>query len=137
MVPKEAKNLVSKCIFCGANPDIELYNVFDTSFGIKDKYKIGRCASCRTEQILPLPSRKQLKELYETYYNFGEEKDTAYTGFREYFFSSVLYPFWLIVDGSFSFMCKKALGACWIWDVMKGEGCEFTNKIDFWQKGWN
>jgi 2-polyprenyl-3-methyl-5-hydroxy-6-metoxy-1,4-benzoquinol methylase len=119
-VSEELKELDSKCITCDSILSIELQNVFDTRFGIKDKYEIGRCVICGTEQILPLPSFKDLKELYETYYNFGAEKGTIYTDFREYFFSSVLYRFWQIVDGDVSFHNQKGFGR--LLDVGCNEG---------------
>jgi 2-polyprenyl-3-methyl-5-hydroxy-6-metoxy-1,4-benzoquinol methylase len=135
MAPEEEKSLVSKCIFCGANPAIELNNVFDTRFGINDKYKIGRCASCGTEQILPLPSIKQLKDLYETYYNFGGERGTGYTVFREYFFSSFLYPFWLIVDGDVSFHVEKGSGRLLDIGCNEGRGLSIYQKHGFDAEG--
>ena len=135
MVPKEAKNIVSKCIFCGANLSIELYNVFDTRFGIKDKYKIGRCAICETDQILPLPSIKQLKELYETDYNFGGEKDTAYTGFRKYFFSSVLYRLWMAIDGDICFHSKRGNGRLLDIGCNEGQGLQIYKQNGFMAEG--
>ncbi len=119
-VLEELKNLDSKCIACGARIAIELQDVFDTRFGIKGKYEIGRCMICGTEQILPLPSINDLKDLYETYYNFGSEKGTIYTSFRGYFFSSVLYRFWQIVDGDISFHNQKGSGR--LLDVGCNEG---------------
>ena len=134
-VLEELKNLDSKCIACGARIAIELQDVFDTRFGIKDKYEIGRCVICGTEQILPLPSFKDLKELYETYYNFGAEKGTIYTGFREYFFSSVLYRFWFIVDGDISFHNQKGSGRLLDVGCNEGRGLSIYQKNGFESEG--
>lgn len=68
-----------KCIVCSSKVTVELQSLFDTRFGIEGEYDIGRCEACGTEQILPLPSPENLKNLYDIYYNFGGEKGTIYT----------------------------------------------------------
>ena len=132
---EELKELDSKCIACDSILSIELKDVFDTRFGIKDKYEIGRCPICGTEQILPLPSIMDLKDLYETYYNFGSEKGTIYTGFREYFFSSVLYRFWFIVDGDISFHNQKGSGRLLDVGCNEGRGLSIYQKNGFEAEG--
>jgi len=76
------KNL--KCIACGSKVTAELQNLFDTRFGIEKVWNICRCTDCGIEQTIPLPCSGELKKLYEEYYNFGGEKGTIYTRFREY-----------------------------------------------------
>ena len=132
---EELKGLNLKCITCDSILSIELKDVFDTRFGIKDKYEIARCPICGTKQIVPLPSNRDLKDLYETYYNFGGEKGTIYTGFREYFFSSVLYRFWLIVDGDISFYNKKGFGRLLDVGCNEGRGLSIYQKNGFESEG--
>lgn len=110
----------SVCLICGSKVTVELQKLFDTRFGIEKVWDICRCADCEIEQTVPPPSSEELKDLYETYYNFGGEKGTIYTCFREYFFSSVLYRFWLIVDGDISFHNQKGSGR--LLDVGCNEG---------------
>jgi SAM-dependent methyltransferase len=62
------------------------------------------------EQIYPVPPPADLKNLYESHYNFGGEKDTAYTRLRECFFSSFLYSSWVRIDGDVSFHARKGTG---------------------------
>jgi len=112
------KNL--KCIACGSKVPAELQNLFDTRFGIEKVWNICRCTDCGIEQTIPLPCSGELKKLYEEYYNFGGEKGTIYTRFREYFFSSVLYQFWFIVDGDISFHNNNGSGR--LMDVGCNEG---------------
>lgn len=128
-------NKAGRCISCSGELSIFTKGFYDTRFGIKQKYKIGRCESCGTDQILPLPSIKQLKDLYETYYNFGGEKGTAYTGFREYFFSSFLYPFWLIVDGDVSFHAERGSGRLLDIGCNEGRGLSIYRKHGFDAEG--
>lgn len=107
---EEPKESDSKCIVCGSKISIKHQGLFDTRFGIKDKFEIGHCSICGINQILPLPSIKSLNELYESHYNFGSEKGTIYTFCRELFFSSIFYQFWLIFDGDIAFHRKKGVG---------------------------
>ena len=110
----------TRCLFCGSKVLTELQRVNDTRFGIEKIWNIYRCLKCDIEQILPVPKPEDLKNLYETHYNFSGEKGTIYTGSREYFISSVLYRFWLIADGDISFHCQKGSGR--LLDVGCNEG---------------
>ena len=125
----------STCIICGSNVTFELENLFDTRFGIEDEYEISRCKGCGIEQILPIPSPKDLKDLYETYYNFGGEKGTAYTGFREFFFSSALHRFWLTVDGEISFHNKKGFGRLLDIGCNEGRGLKIYHRNGYDAEG--
>src|ERR1700690_1896047 len=87
------------CIICGADTNEVLPQVMDTRFGVPGEYVICRCSVCGLEQTLPRPLPDDLKQLYETYYNFGGERGTAYTRLREWFFASWLYRTWLTLDG--------------------------------------
>jgi hypothetical protein len=109
------------CITCDTKVTAELQNVFDTRFGIEKAWDICRCMVCGTKQTIPIPLSDELKRLYETYFNFGGEKETIYTRFRRLFFSSKLYRFWLAIDGDISLHSQK--GTCRLLDV----GCRSVN----------
>jgi len=49
------------------------------------------CMACGNEQTTPFPFPGDLKQLYETYYNFGGEKGTFYTGLWARLFASTDY----------------------------------------------
>jgi 2-polyprenyl-3-methyl-5-hydroxy-6-metoxy-1,4-benzoquinol methylase len=100
----------SKCSACGSRLKPQIQNIFDTRFGIENIWQICRCVDCGINQTVPLPLAEDLKYLYETYYNFGGEKETTYTRLRECFFSSVFYRFWLAIDGDISFHSVKGAG---------------------------
>lgn len=125
----------STCIVCGSRVTVELQNLFDTRFGIEDVWDICRCTDCEIEQTVPPPSSEELKDLYGTYYNFGGEKGTIYTGFREYFFSSVLYRFWLIVDGDISFYNQKGSGRLLDVGCNEGRGLSIYQRNGFEAEG--
>ena len=124
-----------RCCICGSKLTIELKDVFDTRFGIESRYDIGRFAICGIEQILPFPSIKDLKDLYETYYNFGGEKDTGYTDFRDYFILSGIYRFWLTVDGDISFHKQKGFGRLLDIGCNEGRGLSIYKKNGFEVEG--
>lgn len=110
----------SRCIVCGSKLKVEFKDVFDTRFGIEGEYDIGRCEVCGLIHTVPSPSSEDLKQLYETYYNFGGEKGTFYTGVRARLFSSILYLFWLNIDDDISFHTEKGTGR--LLDVGCNEG---------------
>jgi 2-polyprenyl-3-methyl-5-hydroxy-6-metoxy-1,4-benzoquinol methylase len=83
---------------------------FDTRFGIRGNFEVLRCGLCQLEQIYPVPTAAELKNLYELHYNFGGERGTAYTRLRELFFSSFLYRAWVRLDGDLSFHARKGVG---------------------------
>ena len=124
-----------KCIFCGSRITVELKNVFDTRFGIDGKYEIGRCEVCGMEQILPLPSPENLKDLYTTYYNFSGEKGTVYTRLRNFFYYSFLYRFWLFLDGDISFHDKKGEGRLLDIGCNEGRGLRLYKQNGFEAEG--
>ena len=118
----------TRCFICASKVTAELQNVFDTRFGIEKAWDICRCTNCGIEQTIPTPLPDELKRLYETYYNFGGEKETIYTRFRELFFSSKLYRFWLAIDGDISFHSQKSSG--WLLDV----GCNEGRGLDIYRQ---
>ena len=119
-----------KCIACGSRVTAELQNVFDTRFGIEEAWDICWCPACGLEQTYPVSTPEEIKNLYETYYNFGGEKGTLYTRLRAYFFSSVFYRFWLAIDGDVSFHLEKGLGR--LLDI----GCNEGRGLCIYKKNW-
>jgi SAM-dependent methyltransferase len=87
-----------------------LNGVFDTRFGIDRLFDMERCQRCGIERTIPIPPSDELKQLYETYYNFGGEQGTRYTQLREQFLFSPLYPCFLALDGDISFHSRKGSG---------------------------
>lgn len=115
------ENMIShSCISCGSQISVDDKDVFDTRFGIPGFYGVGMCSSCTLLQAVPIPSPEDLKILYEKYYNFGGEKETIYTCFRELFLSSTFYRFWLSIDGDISF--HKTRGSGRLLDIGCNEG---------------
>jgi 2-polyprenyl-3-methyl-5-hydroxy-6-metoxy-1,4-benzoquinol methylase len=108
------------CILCGAALESRVAGLFDTRFGIDGTYEVRSCGQCRLEQMFPVPKPAELKTLYETYYNFGGEKDTLYIRIREWLLSSVLYRVWIRLDGDISFHGRKGRGR--LLDVGCNEG---------------
>lgn len=99
---------------------VALSGLTDNRFGSGGEYSIAKCHNCGLLQTIPAPDTEELKQLYETYYNFGGEKGTSYTKSREVFFSSFLYRFWMALDGDISFHSRKGRGR--LLDVGCNEG---------------
>jgi 2-polyprenyl-3-methyl-5-hydroxy-6-metoxy-1,4-benzoquinol methylase len=112
------------CVLCHTKPDEIIGNVFDTRFGIDSAYAIARCPLCGLEQTLPLPGQDELNRLYETYYNFGGEKNTGYTRLRAKFLDSFLYSTWLALDGDISFHRNSGSGKLLDVGCNEGRGLE-------------
>ena len=98
------------CLLCNGTLEKSVGELFDTRFGIEGTYEVWRCLDCGLEQISPVPTPAELGRLYESYYNFGGERGTAYTRLREWFFSSWLYRAWIFLDGDISFHGRKGAG---------------------------
>jgi SAM-dependent methyltransferase len=98
------------CLLCNGTLEKSVGELFDTRFGIEGTYEVWRCLDCGLEQIFPVPTPAELGRLYESYYNFGGERGTAYTRLREWFFSSLLCRIWIFLDGDISFHGRKGTG---------------------------
>jgi SAM-dependent methyltransferase len=108
------------CLLCGATLEVALTGLTDNRLGTPGTYDILRCSHCRFEQTSPVPSLTELKELYETHYNFGGERDTLYTRLRERFLFSALYRLWMLLDGDAAFYRRRGTG--WLLDIGCNEG---------------
>jgi SAM-dependent methyltransferase len=123
------------CAICGAATNETLPQVVDTRFGVPGEYVISRCSVCGLEQTLPRPLPDELKRLYETYYNFGGERGTAYTRLREWFFGSWLYRSWLGLDGDGSFHARKGRGRLLDIGCNEGRGLKIYKHNGFSPEG--
>ena len=123
------------CLNCGNNTEIAQTGLFDTRFGIPAAYSIARCSVCGLEQTTPLASPEEIKSLYETYYNFGGENGTIYTRLRSLFLSSLLYQFWMILDGDISFHSKRGCGRLLDVGCNEGRGLAIYKKNGFSAEG--
>ena len=98
------------CLLCGGPTAAALDRVRDTRFGTPGEWSIRRCPRCAIEQTDPIPTLDQLVELYERHYNYGGERDTAYTRARDRLFGSRLYRIFLALDGDVSFHAETGAG---------------------------
>jgi SAM-dependent methyltransferase len=111
---------VAGCLLCGGPLEKLTSDLFDTRFGLAGQYESRRCLHCSLEQIFPVPSPATLKDIYESHYNFGGEKNTRYTWLRERFLFSFLNRIWTSVDGDISF--HRLRGAGRLLDIGCNEG---------------
>lgn len=100
----------NRCLLCGATLEVVLSDVTDNRLGTLGSFEIQRCIRCGFEQTFPMPSLATLKELYETFYNFGGQRDTVYTRLRERFLFSFFYRLWTRLDGDVAFHERRGSG---------------------------
>src|SRR5712691_3650650 len=91
------------CFLCRSPLEMTVTDVTDNRLGTPGEYEIRRCVRCGLEQTFPVPTLAELKELYETHYNFGGERGTLYTRSRERFLFSFLYRLWTRIDDDSAF----------------------------------
>jgi 2-polyprenyl-3-methyl-5-hydroxy-6-metoxy-1,4-benzoquinol methylase len=108
------------CLMCGGTLQIILTGLTDNRLGSPGAWQICQCTRCGFEQIGPLPDQAQLTNLYEKYYNFGGQTDTAYTRLREKFLLSALYRWFTKIDGDVAFHHRPGHGR--LLDVGCNEG---------------
>lgn len=115
----------TSCALCSGPTKSAVGGLFDTRFGIAGSYEVRRCRQCGLEQLSPLPTQAELKDLYERFYNFSGERGTAYTKLREWFFSSPLYRLWICLDEDISFHRRQGSGR--LLDIGCNEGRTLKN----------
>ncbi|MFZ0418044.1 MAG: class I SAM-dependent methyltransferase [Candidatus Sulfotelmatobacter sp.] len=115
----------ARCRTCQGVAEASVNRLFDTRFGIPGSFEVQRCRQCGLEQIFPVPTPAQLKELYERFYNFGGERGTVYTTLREWFFDSPLYRLWIRLDEDISFHTRQGRGR--LLDIGCNEGRTLKN----------
>jgi SAM-dependent methyltransferase len=101
---------MTECLLCGGTTRPVLDHVADTRFGSPGAWRIMHCDACGLEQTDPQPSAAELKTLYETYYNYGGEAGTSYTGWRDRIILSPLYQLFLKLDGDMAFNAETGSG---------------------------
>src|ERR1700741_1021438 len=131
---REARKTIG-CLLCGGTLTLLLPGVTDTRFGISGSCDVFQCTACGLEQTYPIPSPLELKTLYETHYNFGGERDTAYTRMREWFHFSPAYRLWLILDGDISFHRPKGAGRLLDVGCNEGRGLKIYRSNGFQAEG--
>jgi len=82
-----------------------------------------------------VPSLAELKELYETHYNFGGERDTLYTRWRERFLFSRLYLLWTWFDGDGAFYQRRGSGRLLDIGCNEGRGLRIYARNGFQAEG--
>jgi 2-polyprenyl-3-methyl-5-hydroxy-6-metoxy-1,4-benzoquinol methylase len=123
------------CILCGARCKSELAGLFDDRYGAPGTYDIRQCRRCGLEQTWPQPSEEDLKELYESFYNWGGDGATAYSRLRERFLASGLYRGWLRVDGDMSFHLRRGHGRLLDVGCNEGRGLMLYRRSGFQAEG--
>jgi SAM-dependent methyltransferase len=123
------------CVICGGETNDVLLQVMDTRFGVPGEYDVCRCSACGLEQTVPRPNPNDLKQLYETYYNFGGERGTTYTRLRDWFFASWLYRIWLSLDGDGSFHARGGKGRLLDIGCNEGRGLKIHRHNGFSPEG--
>ena len=123
------------CLLCGGKVERVLSGLTDTRFGIPGSYEIYRCIGCGVERTSPMPSLSELKTLYETQYNFGGETGTLYTKLRGRFLNSIVYRFWISIDGDISFHSKCGTGRLLDIGCNEGRGLQIYSRNGFHVEG--
>ena len=123
------------CFLCGHSINEELHGLTDNRFGSGGVYCIAKCYYCGLLQTIPRPDAEKLKQLYETFYNFGGEKKTIYTRFRDVFLSSFIYRSWMAIDGDISFHARKGRGRLLDVGCNEGRGMVFYRLNGFDPEG--
>ncbi len=123
------------CLLCGAAREVTVTGLLDNRLGTPGAYEIHRCIRCGFEQTFPVPSLAELKELYETHYNFGGERDTLYTSLRERFLFSSLYSLWTRLDGDAAFSQRRGTGRLLDIGCNEGRGLRFYARNGFQPEG--
>jgi SAM-dependent methyltransferase len=132
-VPAKMPN--RSCLLCSAKIRQTLTGIFDTRFGINGTYGVAICDRCGLEQTEPAPTALELKNLYESHYNFGGEKGTLYTNLRERFLSSFLYRWWIFLDGDISFHARLGRGSLLDIGCNEGRGLKIYSRNGFQAEG--
>jgi SAM-dependent methyltransferase len=127
--------LSEPCLLCGGRTQLALADVRDNRFGSPGAWEIRRCGACGFEQTEPRPDTAALKTLYETYYNYGGESGTAYTGWREKLLMSPLYQLLLKIDGDISFHGEQGSGRLLDIGCNEGRGLVLYRRNGFKPEG--
>jgi len=125
----------ASCFLCGAAVAVVQRGLVDTRYGTPGSYEIHQCVHCGLEQTHPVPSLPELKELYETEYNFGGERGTRYTRWRELFLFSFLNRLWTHIDGDICFYRRRGPGRLLDIGCNEGRGLKMYARNGFQPEG--
>ena len=134
-VDRPAETRADTCFLCGGVLEVTAGDLVDTRFGTPGTYEIYRCVYCGLERTFPVPCLAALKELYEREYNFGGERDTLYTRWRERFLFSFLYRLWASIDGDISFHRRRGPGRLLDIGCNEGRGLRLYARNGFQVEG--
>jgi SAM-dependent methyltransferase len=123
------------CLLCGSALEVTLTGLTDNRLGTPGLFEIRRCLRCGFEQTFPVPTLRELTELYETHYNFGGESDTLYTRLRERFLFSFLYRVWTWLDGDVAFHQRRGTGRLLDIGCNEGRGLRLYARNGFRAEG--
>lgn len=86
-------------------------------------------------QLSPCPSVDELKQLYETYYNFGGSQKGIYNKLRKIFLESVFYRMWMAIDGDICFHSRRGQGRLLDIGCNEGRGLQIYRQNGFTAEG--
>ena len=119
---------MTDCLACGGALKTSLSPVYDTRFGIPNRYEIAVCTACGLEQTLPRPTGAELGQFYAAHYNAGAGRGSRYARWRERFFASPLYRLFLALDSDISFHGRRGSGR--LIDI----GCNEGRNLGFYRR---
>jgi 2-polyprenyl-3-methyl-5-hydroxy-6-metoxy-1,4-benzoquinol methylase len=119
-LPQMIKDKKFHCLLCDGQMRVALSGLADNRLGSPGQYSIAQCSHCGFLQTKPAPGPQEIKQLYETYYNFCGESGTIYTKLRKTFFNSLASRLWMVIDGDISFHLHLGQGR--LLDVGCNEG---------------
>jgi len=123
------------CYLCGGPLEVTMTGVTDNRLGTPGAYVIHGCLRCGLERTFPVPTLAELKQLYETHYNFGGERGTHYTKSRERFLFSFLYRLWIRIDDDPAFYRRAGKGRLLDVGCNEGRGLRIYTRNGFQAEG--
>ena len=125
----------SPCLLCGGKIRVSFRDLTDNRYGSPGRYSIAQCFYCGVLQTIPVPGKKEIKQLHETYYNFGSESGKTYTKMRKIFFNSLAFRLWMAMDGDISFYSFRGRGQLLDVGCNEGRGLVFYSMNGFSPEG--
>ena len=134
-LPQITKDKKSHCLLCGGQMGVALSGLADNRLGSPGQYSIAQCSHCGFLQTKPAPGQQELKQLYETYYNFAGESGTIWTKLRKIFFNSLAFRLWIVVDGDISFHLNQGQGRLLDIGCNEGRGLKIYQRNGYTAEG--
>lgn len=126
---------IQKCLLCGGMISMFQERLYDTRFGVYGLFDVYKCKVCGLVQLNLSLNKSQLSNLYENYYNFCGSKDELYTKLRRTFLESILYRFWIALDGDICFHSRKGNSRLLDIGCNEGRGLNIYKKNGFSVEG--